>query len=300
MLFCAVLAASQVSIPARAQPDNERRASVQVEMKNVMYHFTPTVAALLVWLNGQLVATKQGEIPSFDAPSSFALQVSDARISIAAHALGGLMNDHLFDRPDAPLTHLAVEARGGLLHVTGRLHSRGDIPFSMDGALSTTPDGNIRIHAQKISAAHIPIRGLLDLIGLKVSDLLDATRLAALHAEGDDLILDVEKILPPPQIRGRIARVQVEGDQIVETYGAGLAGEQRAGNYMSFRGGVLRFGKLTMTETDLVLIDMNPADPFDFYIADYKRQLVAGYSKTTSSFGLRVYLRDFDKLTSTH
>jgi len=39
-----------------------------------------------------------------------------------------------------------------------------------------------------------------------------------------------------------------------------------------------------------------PGDPFDFYLEAYKRQLVAGYAKMTSSFGLRVYMRDFDKL----
>jgi hypothetical protein len=65
---------------------------------------------------------------------------------------------------------------------------------------------------------------------------------------------------------------------------------------MFYRGGELRFGKLTMTDADLMLIDMNPADPFDFYLEAYKRQLVAGYAKMTSSFGLRVYMRDFDKL----
>ena len=36
-----------------------------------------------------------------------------------------------------------------------------------------------------------------------------------------------------------------------------------------------------MTDADLQLIDMHPADPFDFYSAKYETQLVAGYSKNT-------------------
>jgi hypothetical protein len=45
-----------------------------------------------------------------------------------------------------------------------------------------------------------------------------------------------------------------------------------------------------MQDTDMVLIDMNPEDPFDFFLDHYKEQLVAGYTKTTPSFGLRVYM----------
>jgi len=54
--------------------------------------------------------------------------------------------------------------------------------------------------------------------------------------------------------------------------------------------------RLTMSDTDMVLIDMDPNDPFDFYLEHYKEQLVAGYTKETPSFGLRVYMRDFNKL----
>ena len=67
-------------------------------------------------------------------------------------------------------------------------------------------------------------------------------------------------------------------------------------NYMAYRGHQLRFGKLTMNDTDMVLIDMDPQDPFDFYLDGYMQQLVAGYTKETPSFGLRVYMRDYNKL----
>src|SRR3989440_10385008 len=67
-------------------------------------------------------------------------------------------------------------------------------------------------------------------------------------------------------------------------------------NYMAYRGNQLRFGKLTMSDTDMVLIDMDPKDPFDFYLDHYRDQLVAGYTKMTPEFGLRVFMRDFHKL----
>ena len=65
------------------------------------------------------------------------------------------------------------------------------------------------------------------------------------------------------------------------------------GNYMAYRGGLLRFGKLTMTDSDMILIDMNPRDPFDFSLDHYNDQLVAGYTKNTPQHGLRVFMPDF-------
>lgn len=51
-----------------------------------------------------------------------------------------------------------------------------------------------------------------------------------------------------------------------------------------------------MSDTDMALIDMDPKDPFDFYLDHYKEQLVAGYTKETPSFGLRAFMRDYNKL----
>ena len=66
---------------------------------------------------------------------------------------------------------------------------------------------------------------------------------------------------------------------------------------MAYRGARLRFGKLTMSDTDLTLIDMDPQDPLDFYLDHYWDQLAAGYSKITQAFGLYTYCRDYNKLT---
>ena len=50
---------------------------------------------------------------------------------------------------------------------------------------------------------------------------------------------------------------------------------------MAFRHGDMRFGKLTMHDADLIMIDMDPRNPFDFFLDHYQDQLVAGYTKST-------------------
>lgn len=93
--------------------------------------------------------------------------------------------------------------------------------------------------------------------------------------------------------------VRVESNSIVQTFGgADKKPDEKLpnGNYMSYKGNRLRRGKLTMTNADIVLYDLDPADPLDFYLDHYKEQLAAGYAKITTNFQVRVFLKDFDKL----
>src|SRR5262249_4335083 len=146
----------------------------------------------------------------------------------------------------------------------------------------------------------VSVKGLMDLLGLKIAQLINTDKLRGVRLEGNDLILDPALLLPPPRITGRVTEVQVQGDHILQVFGTkppASATSSHSGNYMAYRGAAqLRFGKLTMSDTDLVLIDMDPQDPFDFSLEHYKEQLVAGYTKITPDFGLRVFMRDFNKV----
>jgi hypothetical protein len=69
-----------------------------------------------------------------------------------------------------------------------------------------------------------------------------------------------------------------------------------ARNYVYFFGGGIRFGKLTMTDADMQIIDADPSNPFDFFPAHYEAQLVAGYSRTTRRKGLQVFMPDYSRV----
>jgi hypothetical protein len=93
----------------------------------------------------------------------------------------------------------------------------------------------------------------------------------------------------------------MEGEKIIQIFGGSDAKPVkniRAGNYMAYKNNRLGFGKLVMNDTDLILIDMDTNDPLDFYLEHYKEQLAAGYTKTTLDSGLRVFIKDFNKLPS--
>ena len=290
-----VLCTRLTALPS--EQTSPEHGKVETEMHNVFYHFSDSIYAHIIDLQGELVPNEKGGIPVFDDGNSFTVAIHAATISITTDALSNTLNQHVLVAPDAPLKGIRMSRAGDKLRISGHLHSRGDLAFETIGSLAVTPQGDIRVHAEKIKAGHIPIKGLLDLLGKTIANLLDTRQLRGIRAEKDDLILTPAELFPPPHIQGRLRAISVRGNEIFQEYGTPAAPRvKRPGNYMAYRGGRLRFGKLTMSDTDLILIDMNPEDPFDFYLDHYKDQLVAGYTKTTPTFGLRSYFRDYNKL----
>jgi hypothetical protein len=273
--------------------------TVKVNMHNVQYHFTDDIAVHIEALQGELVPTAGSAIPVFDDKNSFTLKIYASRIGITPESLAAVLNSREFGAPDAPLKDIQIELEKGELKMKGKLHGKGDVPVEVKGILSATREGKIRVHAKAIKALHVPVKGLMDLFGIEIGNVIKTGKLAGVRAEKDDLILDPGRLLPPPQIEGKVSGIRLEGNSIVQVFGSPQKAEIRQiqGNYMQYAGNRLQFGKLTMSATDLVLLDMDPKDSFDFYLDHYKEQLVAGYTKTTSTFGLRVYMRDFNKLS---
>ena len=284
---------------SQSQREPPKTNAVQTEMRNVIYHFADSVTVHILELRGALVPVRQESLPIFDDSRSFDLEISFANITMSTDSLANVLNQYVFAASDAPLKGLTITAEGNSLKVKGKLHSKGDISFETVGTLSATPEGQIRIHGEKVKAAHLPVKGLMDLLGLKIADLINTKKVRGVRSEENDLILDPQQILPPPHIAGRMTAVRIQGNEIVQVFGSKPKAEASpafSGNYMAYRGAQLRFGKLTMSDTDMILIDMDPKDPFDFYLDHYRDQLVAGYTKTTPELGLRVFMRDFNEL----
>jgi len=297
MLLCAAppgIVAQQES-PVSGQPER----LVQTQMRNVTFRFSENVAVQIKSLNGALVPVGKNEIPVFDDKDSFNLRISSAEVAMDSSNLAVALNSYVFARPNSPLTHLSVSVEKGHLKVKGKLHEKKDIPFETEGNLIPTDGGKLRLHCEKIRALHVPVKGLMTLLGIDLGKLIQEGKVSGVTAQDDDLILDLEKILPAPHIEGKVVSVRVEGNNIIQIFGGSDAQPVkyvRAGNYMAFRHNRLRFGKLLMNDADLILIDMDRADPLDFFLEHYREQLSAGYTKVTSESGLRVYVKDYNKL----
>lgn len=269
---------------------------VATRMRHVVFHLSNGIEMRVDDLNGRLVSAGSGP-PVFDDVNSYVVDIQSARVSLTAESLTNLMNNYVFAGPDAPLRKLKIEIEGNELKQSGVLVKGVPVPFHLRAAISATPDGKIRVHPTSMKAAGFLSKRVLDFFGLELERLVKVNPSTGVTIDGDDLLLDPERLLPPPRIKGRLTRTWIENGLVVQQFGSPAKQpltppNGRFTNYMYYRGGTLRFGKLTMVDTDMLLVDADQKDPFDFSPEEYNDQLVAGYSKNTRSHGLIVYMPD--------
>ena len=274
-------------------------------MRNVDLHIDETRSIGIRDLRGEVVRTNPSIPAALDDSKSFTVRVTAGTVSLSGDALAALLNDVVFAYHGSPLKKLRAKIDGSQLVLRGVMHKGVDLPFEIASTPTLEPDGRVRLHPSRTRILGIDGAALMRALGLHLDKLLDLRGASGVTVSGNDLLLEPTKILPPPVIEGRLASIAVAGDRLVQTF-VRLADDSvfdgfahpdtAAANFIYFRGGRLRFGKLLMEDTDLDIIDGDPRDPFDLHLPHYARQLVAGTSRTMPNQGLRVIMPDYRRV----
>jgi hypothetical protein len=289
---------------AQTVPKPEQGA-VEIQMRNVDFRLESDIDLEVRTLRGRLKRTKPDHPVTFDDSDSFVVEIDTGEVAITAASLSALLNSYVFAYPGAPIKNLQVSIKGSRLSQKGTLHKGVDLPFEIEGPVSTTPDGDIRLHAEKIKSAGIPFKGLMHLFGADLSKLVNQNAGRGAKIEGDDIILSPGGITPPPHLEGHVAQVNVRDGKIIQVFDSGrhsppLLPPFKTEAYIYHKGGVLKFGKLLMGDADLEIVGDQTKGPFCFFLREYKKQLTAGYSKNTPADGLVVHMADYNRLVQRH
>ena len=275
---------------------------VEIQMRNVNFRLASDIVLEVRTLRGRLQRTKSDVPVTFDKTDSFTVEIDKAQVAVSAASLTVLMNSYVLAYKGAPIKRLTLQLQGDRLLQRGIIHKGVDIPFEIDGSLSTTDTGDIRVHADKIKAAHVPVKGLMHLFGEDLAKLVNDKRERGMRIVGDDIILSPRTLTPPPHLEGRVTSVRIADGKIIQEFDSGHRSDTlrppfHSAAYIYHRGGILRFGKLTMNDADLEIVGDRP-HMFDFFQREYLKQLVAGYSKTTPSGGLVSHMVDYSHFSS--
>ena len=280
-------------------------APLWMEMRNVDLHVDERRVMHMRSLHGEVVPAAPGKIPVLDDAMSFRIRATGGTVALDADVIAMLLNTITFNYPGAPVRHLRVRIENGALIQEGVLHKGVDLPFEMQSKPALERDGRLRLHPDKLRIFSINGLALMRALGLHLDQMMDLRGARGASVKGDDLFVEPLKLIPPPYVDGRLGAVRIEGNLLVQdfvrtpddtVFGTYVRPDSGARNFVYFRGGELRFGKLTMTDTDLLINDSDERDPLDLYFARYNRQLVAGTVKTLANYGLRALLVDYHSL----
>lgn len=287
--------------PIPTPTEAQAKAPVQAMMRNVDFHVDPDTILKIHFLRGIMRPTTPGAPLNFDNKNDFTIDVDRATIGMESASLDNLMNRYVFGYAGAPLRDLHVTMAGTQLEQQGIMHKIVDIPFIMWADVSAD-QGRIRLHPTKIRICSINGLGLLKAVGMTLQKMLKMPADRGVTAEGNDLLLDPSKMLPPPKADLHLVRAYVDGKELMQIYDAGMhlpdlhPPHPEEPDMMYYRGGTLRMGKLLMVDADMEVVGTDPRVPFDFYIDRYNDQLVAGFSRNQPNYGLLVFMRGFKDL----
>jgi hypothetical protein len=239
-----------------------------------------------------MTRTRRDINPTFDDPESFVLDIKTGVLRANIGDINNFLNTSL---TKSPLKNVTISGDGNQIKLKGTLHKIIPLPIEMTGTITAVPDNRIQIHVTKLSVLKVPFKGLLGAFHVEISDLFQAPDLPGVQVTGNDITFDTQKLLPPPHIRGHLTTVHIANPDLEEIYGDAQDDVERVEqwrNFLRLRGGTIDFGKLTMHQVDLIMIDISKDAWFDLDLANYQEQLVNGYTRMTPQAGLQIFMPD--------
>jgi len=277
--------------PAGAPLSPPERSATRIHAHNLLLRKGPDFRVYVRWLDGHLARTRRDIDPSFDRPDSFYLDIQTGVIRANIGDIGHYLDSSV---ADSPLTKVTLLADGPNLKLTGVIHKIVPLPVQVIASVSAARDDQVRIHILKIDVLKLPMKGLLGLLHVSAADLVKS-KIDGVEIEGNDLLLETQKLLPPPHIRGRLTHVSVDSPDIEAVFGDAAENIERVEmwrNFFSLKGGTIDFGSLTMHPVDITMIDISSNPWFDLDLVNYREQFVSGYTRMTADSGLQIFVPD--------
>ncbi len=265
-------------------------------LSNVFLRVDPEIGAQITRLEGRLEPKRSGDPVIFDDVRSFVFNIYNGQLSIDAANISRLKNKYTFNYPDSPLKDIQINFSPGRISMKGKMKQVIWVPFEMEGTLQPAQEGTLVMIPDAIRVAGIPVKGLMDAIGLQTSKLLKIAAERGVQLQGNNILLDCTKLFPPPQIQGRIAAVDIQDNRLTLMFDnqqripKRLPPDTNARNYMYVYGGNVLIMNELQRGAELQMVDMKPTDSFDFFMNEYRRHLRAGYVKVVNDLGTLITL----------
>jgi hypothetical protein len=268
-----------------------------IHAHNLLLRKGPNFHVYVRWLAGRLARTHRDVNPSFDHPDSFDLDIQSGVIRVNIGDIGYYLNSSI---ANSPLKNVSLLADGKNLKLTAVVHKIIPLPVQVIASVAVAPDDRIRVHIDKIDVLKLPVKGLLGLLHISAADLVK-TNVDGVQIEGNDLLLDTHKLLPPPHIRGHLTQLSVDSPDIQAVYGDAeekVEDVELWRNFFSLDGGTIDFGSLSMHPVKIIMIDISSNPWFDLDLVNYRQQFANGYTRMTSDSGLQIFIPDLRDIHS--
>lgn len=281
----------------------------KVVIKNMFFRVDKETGAVIEDLFGELASKNINNPVNFDDVASFNVVVHQAKLILDGQNMNNVMKNYVLNYPDAPLSEMqhTIDS-GNRLTIKGKMRKAGlRIPFEMSGTIRPTPDGLMMLTPDSIKTLGIPSKGLLDFLGLETQNLINVNEQRGMKVVGSNIMLYPGRMFPPPAIQGKVARIETESNKLILYFDDNTKIQRptlpidapEIKNYQHVYGGAARIiGNETHENTNLMMIDMDQTNLFDFSLSEYYNHLLAGQVNAINRSGtLLTFMPDYNDIS---
>jgi|SRR5579871_4402665 len=193
-------------------------------------------ASHLIIQSGSLVSSSGGpiEVRSFDAaiqdghrPGSSSqkeekvVTIERGQAFLSNDSLGKLLTAKLRGRN---LEDIKVTFDKGKVKITGKAKKALTLPFTIEGPVSLTPDGHIRLKAEKMEVGKLP--GLADLLGINPEKMAGDGKVKGVEADKDSITFDPDLLWGLP-VHGVVRHLAYGERGLTLDFGSGAGGKRK-------------------------------------------------------------------------
>ena len=290
----------------RVRPLTLRDSGIDCSMmfaRDVDFRVTGDIGFMIHNMAATLTPTHPGAPIVFDDPTSVVIDVHRGDVTLDSAKLTAIFNRYLFQYQGSPLRDMRVVPQdGGTLRITGEMHRDGWVPIVLSGTMSMRNREELVFHADHVEVAGVAADKLMQAAHVRMADLLNVdTPIARL--EGDNVVMQVAKLTPPPALRMTITHIDTSAEGVRFTLDdhtlADLAWPaSMPPRGMLVEGGDVKFMRSMPMNIDMALTPMDANAPFVLDLYHYREQMAAGYFTFNEAGALDVHLPSFDKLAS--
>ncbi len=290
----------------RVRPLTLRDSGIDGSMmlaRDVDFRVTGDIGFMIHDMAATLTPTHPGAPIVFDDPTSVVIGVHRGDVTLDSARLTAIFNRYLFQYQGSPLREMRVVPQdGGTLRITGEMHRDSWVPIVLSGTLSMRNREELVFHADHVEVAGVAADKLMQAAHVKMADLLKVdTPIARL--EGDDVVMQVAKLTPPPALRMTITHIDTSAagvrftldDHSLQNIAWPASMPPRG---ILVEGGDVKFMRSMPMNIDMALTPTDTNAPFVLDLYHYREQMAAGYFTFDETGALDVHLPSFDKLAS--
>ncbi|MBL8034034.1 MAG: hypothetical protein JNJ69_10050 [Leptospiraceae bacterium] len=289
------------------------RSGTYMKLSNLHFRLTDEIHMEVKELIGEAIPKGKTPIVNFDDVNSFRIDILSGEAFVKTEIMEYIFNNMVFNYDGSPLKNMQMQffddeedgKKVKKLRLTGDMKLVVWLSFEMVGKMYLDREKTLMvIEAERIKSLGNPYtKALLDTVGLNMEKLLPVPSGRGITMQGNKIIVEPFKIFPPPQIGGFISDMRIHNDglQLFFSSKKKIAFPplpvRDVKNYLYLYQGDVKFGKLTMVDARLQMVDLSQKNDFDFYLKKYQIPLAAGYSKIMPDGSVVAHIPDYRDVT---